>query len=56
MCQNDPYSALLAAFRNFFDVLLAGDSNVLNYFAQNIKEAVGNEGRILCNIIQNLGI
>ena len=52
--QNDPYSALLAAFRNFFDVLLAGDNDVLNYFAKNIKEAVGNEGRLLCNIIENL--
>jgi len=52
--QSEPYSALLTAFWNFFDVLLAGSSSVLNYFAKKIKKAVGSDGRVLTNIIGNL--
>ena len=52
--RSEPYSALLTAFWNFFDVLLAGSSSVLNYFVKKIKKAIGSDGRVLTNIIGNL--
>ena len=50
----EPYSALLEAVNNFCDDLLLRDEYTINRFKSQIRNAIGDEGKILTDVIINL--
>ncbi|MFA9229623.1 MAG: adenylate/guanylate cyclase domain-containing protein [Microgenomates group bacterium] len=49
-----PYFAFLAAFGGLIDVLLTGDEAHLSALRSQLQDAVGEEGRVLTNVLPNL--
>jgi predicted ATPase/class 3 adenylate cyclase len=49
-----PYFAMIQAFTSFIDLLLTENEWKLNYFKELIQEAVGEEGKVLTDVIPNL--
>lgn len=52
--QTIPYSAWIAAFDNFVNRLLTEDIYQLEYWKSTILEAVGDNGKVLTEVIPNL--
>ena len=50
----EPYSALLEAFSNFCDDLLLRDEPTITKFTHKILESIGDEGKLLTDVISNL--
>ena len=48
--RQEPYSGLLEAFNNFFDVLLNEGGEVFNFFRKAILDSVGDQGSILTDV------
>ncbi|MDT8447310.1 MAG: AAA family ATPase [bacterium] len=49
-----PYSALIQAFNEFIDHLIAQGSDALTYWRQRILASLGDLGRVLTNLLPNL--
>ncbi len=49
-----PYFAIIRAFESFVNILLSEDEKTLNHFVELIREAVGEEGKVLTDIIPSL--
>lgn len=52
--RNVPYFALVQAFEGFINQLLAEDEVTLARWRERIGQALGNEGRVLCEVIPSL--
>jgi predicted ATPase len=50
----DPYSAIVQAFSGFCQTLLDGDTNELEKMRENIQRAVGDEGKVVTDVVPNL--
>jgi len=51
---SEPYSGLLEAIKNFCDDLLLEDEDSLDNYRSKIQDAMGQEGRVLTQVISNL--
>jgi len=49
-----PYSALIEAMRNFCEMIILQDEETFSTYKSKIKLAVGEEGKLLTDIISNL--
>ncbi|QTN38873.1 AAA family ATPase [Cryomorphaceae bacterium] len=49
-----PYYALLQAFNEFIDILLSENTLRLDAIREQIREAVGEEGKVLTDVLPNL--
>lgn len=49
-----PYYAILQAFESFLDLLLTENEQKLRYFRDQILEAVGEQGKVLTDVIPNI--
>ena len=52
--RNIPFFAWIQAFKNFVDLLLTENEEILNYWSSLILEAVGDNGGILTEVIPDL--
>ncbi len=52
--RNIPFFAWIQAFKNFVDLLLTENEEILNYWSSLILEAVGDNGGVLTEVIPNL--
>jgi predicted ATPase len=50
----DPFSAIVQAFSGFCQTLLDGDANELEKMRKVIQEAVGDEGKVVTDVVPNL--
>lgn len=49
-----PYFAFIEAFRDLIDTLLTEDEDKLETLRERLQEALGEEGRVLTNVLPNL--
>ena len=49
-----PYYAILEAFRELINIFLSENEQKLNTIREEIKAALGNEGKVLTNVLPNL--
>lgn len=54
--RNIPYSAIVQAFKQFFELLLIEDETRLIQWRKLIQDCLGNEGRVLVDMIPELEI
>jgi len=52
--KNIPYSSLLQAFRNLIRTLLTESDSQVNFWQKRILEAVGTQGKVICDVIPEL--
>ncbi|MDX5428057.1 MAG: serine/threonine-protein kinase PknK, partial [Bacteroidota bacterium] len=52
--KSTPYSAFLKIFENLIDLFLLENEETLNRLAQDIRMAVGDEGKVLTDLFPNL--
>ena len=50
----EPYSGIISAFNRFCDLILLEGSSVISYYRSKILDAVGEEGKILLNLVPKL--
>ena len=51
-----PYSGILQALSSLIDLILLEDENSLRHLTRKIKDALGDEGKVLTNLVPNLEI
>ena len=49
-----PYLAISQAFQGFFNLILSENEEILSYWKKLISDALGNEGKLLTDMIPNL--
>jgi len=54
--KDEPFSALLDAFNFFCRLIMMEDNETLSHYKKLIQEAVGNDGKVLTNLIKNLSL
>jgi len=52
--KNEPFAALIQAIDHFCSIVLMGGQDTISFFKERIQTAVGNECKLLTNVIPNL--